>query len=88
MEILKAIWANRLEVLSECLEDFYLATEEIEFYAVVLAVAVVILFGTGLSKNKFGRFAFILGTVAIGIALYTGIERGEAGEVLFNGTLL
>jgi hypothetical protein len=88
MEILKAFWANRLEIFSECLEDFSLATEENEFYIVIAAVLLVIVFGTGLSKNKLTRAAFVLGTVAVGAVLCFGVSRGEAGEVLFNGTLL
>jgi hypothetical protein len=88
MEILKEIWANRLEVLSECFGDFSLVAEEKEFFAIVATVAVIILFGTGLTSKRFGRVAFVLGATAVGAAMYFGIDRGEAGEVLFNGTLL
>lgn len=88
MEIVKEIWANRLEILGECLDDLSLVAEEKEFYAVAATVVVIILFGTGLTRNRFQRLAFVLGTAAVGAAMYFGIERGEAGEVLFNGTLL
>ena len=88
MSLLEVIWAEKMELLLECWEDLVEVATEGDFALVLVALAVIILVGTGLSRNHLKRIAFGVSLAALGGVLYFGIERGEAGEVLFNGTLL
>jgi len=75
-------------LLLECWSDLTDVAIEWDFVNIAVAIAVILLVGSGLLKNRLKSVAWGIAMAALWASLHAGVARDEWGEVLFNGTLL